>query len=168
MDRFPLPSSAGRYSYRRRFGSGEAGHRGTDIFAATGTPVVAVEAGQATRKTEPRGGRVVYLDGDSGARHFYGHLAFWSPKLQQLGTGRVQSGDQLGGVGNTGNAKGGPPHLHFQTKKSKSAPWYDPFDLLRKLDPRPAIERYVQKKTTLWVTTPLVVAVLLWLLSRDD
>jgi murein DD-endopeptidase MepM/ murein hydrolase activator NlpD len=86
-------------------------HEGVDIFAPRGTPVVAVTDGQVTRVgTDRLGGRVVWLyDEHSGLSYYYAHL-----DEQHVRQGaRVRAGDVLGTVGNSGNARRAPPHLHF-------------------------------------------------------
>jgi len=100
---------------RSRFGAprdgGRREHHGVDIFAPRGTPVVAAVAGQVSRvRTSGLGGNVVWLR-ESGLdrRLYYAHL-----DRQAVVEGAwVEPGDTLGFVGNTGNARTTPPHLHF-------------------------------------------------------
>lgn len=133
MDRFPIPD-AGSYSYAQRF---TLDHLGIDILAPLDTMLVAVEDGFATASREPKGGNVVYLEGASGTRYFYGHLARWSGNLVMSADPkvRVQAGDPLGFVGTSGNAQGGPPHVHFQMRRGSLV--IDPFDDLQAVDPYP-------------------------------
>lgn len=132
MELFPLDPAA-RYDYSRAFSRKSGGHKGTDIFADRGTMVVAVEPGRARRAKDPRGGIVVYLEGDSGTRYYYAHLADVVPQLGARAK-RVVTGALLGHVGSTGNAKGKPPHLHFQL--SENGQVVDPFPLLVAVDPQ--------------------------------
>lgn len=90
---------------------GDRRHEGIDIFAARGTPVVATTHGIVTRIGENRlGGTVVWVLGPGGDRHYYAHL----DSVANIRAGqRVTVGDVLGSVGNTGNARGTPPHLHY-------------------------------------------------------
>lgn len=90
---------------------GRREHHGVDIFAPRGTPVLAAADGIVTRVAETAiGGKVVWLrDGARGRNLYYAHL---DSQLVAAGT-RVRAGDTLGLVGNTGNARGTPPHLHF-------------------------------------------------------
>ena len=90
---------------------GRRQHEGVDIFAPRGTPVIAAADGFVSRVGETRiGGRVVWLrDAERGQSLYYAHL---DSQLVRSGQ-RVQIGDTLGLVGNTGNARGTPPHLHF-------------------------------------------------------
>jgi peptidoglycan LD-endopeptidase LytH len=84
-------------------------HKGVDIFAPRNTPVTAVANGVITRTgTNNLGGKVVWLFAE-GKSFYYAHL-----DSQLVSTGNlVDVGDTLGLVGNTGNAKHTPPHLHF-------------------------------------------------------
>jgi peptidoglycan LD-endopeptidase LytH len=86
-------------------------HRGVDIFAPRGTPALSAIDGWVSRvQTTPIGGNVVWLeDLFSPLRVYYAHL-----DSQSVGPGDfVSVGDPLGTVGNTGNARTTPPHLHF-------------------------------------------------------
>lgn len=100
---------------RSRFGAdrdaGRRRHEGVDIFAPRGTPVVAAAGGLATWVgTNELGGNVVMVrDRERGEGHYYAHL---DTQLVAEGT-IVAAGDTLGLVGNTGNARTTPPHLHF-------------------------------------------------------
>ena len=91
--------------------SGRRKHEGIDIFAARGTPVVAAVDGFVSRSTENRlGGKVVWLWSPTrGIALYYAHL-----DRHAVSPGaRVTAGEVLGYVGNTGNARGTAPHLHF-------------------------------------------------------
>jgi peptidoglycan LD-endopeptidase LytH len=97
------------------FGDGRDGgrrsHHGVDIFAKRGTPVVAAADGIVSSVgTNGLGGNVVWV-ARPGHRemHYYAHL---DRQLVTPGT-LVKAGDVLGTVGNTGNARRTPPHLHF-------------------------------------------------------
>ena len=91
---------------------GRRSHRGIDIFADRGTPVLAAAAGVVSRaSTTAVGGNIVWvnLDRRRNMRLYYAHLDSHNVQPGQ----RVKAGDQLGTVGNTGNARTTPPHLHF-------------------------------------------------------
>ena len=78
-----------------------------------GTPLVACESGTLT-KIGPAGlgGNRLWVKGDSGTEYYYAHLsAFAEGSVEGK---RVNAGDVVGFVGNTGNAAGGPSHLHFE------------------------------------------------------
>ena len=94
----------GRDAGRRR-------HEGIDIFAPRGTPVVAAADGWITAQTTNRlGGNVVWVwSMRPRIALYYAHL-----DRHAVSPGdRVKAGDVLGYVGNTGNARGASPHLHF-------------------------------------------------------
>ncbi len=89
--------------------AGRRRHEGIDLFAPRGTPVVAVTAGVAQASTNRLGGNVVWLFAPTGRTYYYAHLDRWAVGPLTV----VQPGDVVGYVGNTGNAAGTPPHLHF-------------------------------------------------------
>ena len=91
--------------------SGGRKHKGIDIFAKRGTPVLAPVSGLVVGIGQNRlGGNNVRLLGPGLQLHYFAHLDRFGPvKLYDL----VQRGDVIGYVGDTGNAKGGPPHLHY-------------------------------------------------------
>lgn len=90
---------------------GRRSHEGVDIFARRGTPVLATSAGIINRVDVTNlGGKVVWLrDPIRNANIYFAHL-----DSQYVRNGdRVEVGDTVGFVGNTGNARTTPPHLHF-------------------------------------------------------
>ena len=89
--------------------SGGRTHQGTDMFAAMGTPLVAVVDGMITESSGGLGGIGLDLHGADGVKYYYAHLSSIA-----IGSGKVKQGDVIGFVGDTGNAAGGAPHLHFQ------------------------------------------------------
>ncbi len=93
--------------------SGGRSHKGTDIMGPMGSPVYAFTTGVVARHTNSRlGGISLYLRGDDGNTYFYTHLQGYAPR-GAAGT-RVQAGDHIAYNGNTGNARGGAPHVHFE------------------------------------------------------
>ncbi|MSP59519.1 MAG: M23 family metallopeptidase [Myxococcales bacterium] len=87
-------------------------HKGIDIFARRGTPVVATVAGQVIRVGQNRlGGNVVWIAGEGAQIYYYAHLDRFRDGLHRGDD--VARGDLLGYVGTTGNAARTPPHLHF-------------------------------------------------------
>jgi murein DD-endopeptidase MepM/ murein hydrolase activator NlpD len=101
-------------------------HEGIDIFAPRGTPVRSATPGVVVRKGWNRlGGKTVTVFGPAGWFHYYAHLNDWDAPA----TGDwVEAGTVLGYVGDTGNAKGTPPHLHYGIYQSGKA--RDPYPLL--------------------------------------
>jgi hypothetical protein len=88
-------------------------HHGDDIFAPLGAPVLAVAEGVVFSVGPERiGGNRLWLQDRAGNQFYYAHLSAYTP-LARDGT-QVHAGDVLGFVGNTGDAAGGPYHLHFE------------------------------------------------------
>jgi len=103
-------------------------HAGIDIFAARGTPVTSTTRGVVVSIREGGlGGKQVWVLGPAAQRHYYAHLDAWTDGLREGDV--VQAGDALGIVGDSGNARGTPPHLHYGIYGSQGA--YDPLPLLR-------------------------------------
>src|SRR5688572_16218845 len=99
---------------------GARSHDGVDIFAPRGTPVLAAAPGEAYRiGITNLGGKVVWVrDPVRNARLYYAHL-----DSQHVRNGdRIEVGDTLGFVGNTGNARTTPPHLHFGVYRTGEGP----------------------------------------------
>jgi murein DD-endopeptidase MepM/ murein hydrolase activator NlpD len=99
-------------SVRGLFGAsrdaGKRHHQGVDIFVQRLTPVLAVAAGSVMPREDALGGKSVWLN-TPGTSYYYAHLDRVAVREQQ----QVRAGDVLGYVGNTGNAKATPSHLHF-------------------------------------------------------
>lgn len=106
---------------------GARSHAGVDIFARRGTPVLAAAPGRAYRVgVTSLGGKVVWVRNDvRNARLYYAHLDSQAVVDGQL----IEVGDTLGFVGNTGNARTTPPHLHFGVYRSGMGA-IDPFPFL--------------------------------------
>jgi LysM repeat protein len=96
MNDWGFPRSGGRF------------HEGNDLFAARGTPAVAVVSGTVVQTIGRLGGNQVKLFGSDGVAYYYTHLNAFGAK------GKVSAGSVIGYVGNTGNAAGGPTHVHFE------------------------------------------------------
>jgi peptidoglycan LD-endopeptidase LytH len=106
---------------------GRRAHHGVDIAAPAGNPVRAVADGVIERvERTPLGGLTVRLvERRTGHIHYYAHL---SSALVEAGQ-RVAAGQTIGGVGNTGNARNTPPHLHYAVFDGSEI--LDPMELLR-------------------------------------
>jgi murein DD-endopeptidase MepM/ murein hydrolase activator NlpD len=88
-------------------------HHGEDIFAALGAPVLAVADGTVfSVGWNDVGGNRLWLRDRAGNEFYYAHLAAFSALA--VDGGRVQAGDVIGFVGNTGDAETTPYHLHFE------------------------------------------------------
>jgi murein DD-endopeptidase MepM/ murein hydrolase activator NlpD len=128
---------------------GVRSHEGIDIFAPKLTPAIAAADGYITGVRDGGiGGKTVWLRASGRSIHlYYAHL---DQQLVQEGQ-EVEKGDTLGLIGNTGNAKYTPPHLHFGVytnrgpidpfpyvnKAVKEAPGFTPRDLTVYLQPKP-------------------------------
>ncbi len=109
--------------------AGLRSHEGVDIFAPRGTPALAAIDGYVSRVgTNGLGGNVVFLSSQSqGINLYYAHLDSFN-----VATGkRVQLGDTLGFVGNTGNARTTGTHLHFGIYQSGGRGATDPLPFIR-------------------------------------
>ena len=108
--------------------SGGRHHQGIDIFAKRGTPVVSATRGIVVTVGHNRlGGRIVRVLGPGGCWHYYAHLEEFGPIREgQL----IERGTVLGTVGDSGNARGTPPHLHYGIYRFRGGAM-NPFVLLR-------------------------------------
>jgi murein DD-endopeptidase MepM/ murein hydrolase activator NlpD len=143
------PSGGGRYlhafpvngdhTYSDDFGAPRAtqSHQGNDIMAARGTPVVAVADGVIDRLTRVEtglGGIWIWLRDAEGNTFYYAHLDTIADGLTDGST--VAVGQQIGTVGNTGDARYGATHLHFEIHPG-GAGATDPYTELLAVDPNP-------------------------------
>jgi murein DD-endopeptidase MepM/ murein hydrolase activator NlpD len=120
---------------------GSRQHKGIDIFAAKGTPVVAVEDGIISYiGDQPKGGHCLWLTTENGTSFYYAHLDRWAPGIYE--GMEVQTGDLIGFVGNTGNAIHTPSHLHFGI--SQNDEMVNPYPLLTKALPVLQARTHVQ------------------------
>lgn len=130
---FPVAGKArtGSYWGDARDG-GKRSHEGIDIFAAKRTPVIAAADGYITRVAEGGiGGKTIWMRAKEHDVHlYYAHL---DEQLAKDGQS-VKRGDTLGLVGNTGNARYTPPHLHFGVYTSRGP-----------IDPLPFVDQSVKK-----------------------
>jgi peptidoglycan LD-endopeptidase LytH len=95
-------------------------HKGIDIFAKHGTPVLSATPGIVLMHGElERGGNVVLVLGPKWRLHYYAHLASIDVPRARL----VWSGQPIGSVGDTGNARGKPAHLHYSILRLWPALW---------------------------------------------
>jgi murein DD-endopeptidase MepM/ murein hydrolase activator NlpD len=94
----------------------------TDIFAPIGTPALAcvrAEVLRLSRTDTGKGGLSITLRGEDGWRYYYAHL---SAVVVPLAPGDiVEPGQLLGLSGDTGDAHGTDPHLHFGISRSGNA-----------------------------------------------
>lgn len=103
---------AGPVSFTDTWGaprSGGRSHAGVDMFAAYRTPVVAPVDGVVEQRSNSLGGLSFNLWGDDGNYYYGAHMSAYGAV-----TGWVAAGTIVGYVGDSGNAAGTPPHLHFE------------------------------------------------------
>lgn len=99
IDSWHAPRSGGRL------------HQGTDVFATYGAPALAVTDGVVDKwGNGGLGGITLWIRGTNGDRYYYAHN---SQNLAPVGT-TVRAGDVIALVGQSGNAAGTPPHIHFE------------------------------------------------------
>lgn len=106
-----------------RYGASHHDYPATDIFAPAGTEAVAPTDGVVDYVSRvdlwkggvddpaTRGGLSFAIVGDDGVRYYGSHLRDISPQIAP--GSRVSAGQVMGHVGNSGNARGTPSHLHF-------------------------------------------------------
>lgn len=118
------------------YGAGRSGgrsHKGIDIFAPNGAAVVAVRGGTIVKAGDSGGlgGIRAWVRDDDGFFHYYAHLSSLDVQVGQ----RVEAGQKLGGVGNTGlEARNTPPHLHYSVNNqghTSESGGINPFEYLR-------------------------------------
>jgi hypothetical protein len=131
--RFPV---AGLASYSHdwwfpRFGPGWRLHEGTDIFAARGTPVRAPVDGTVKIHNGGLGGLAVYVVQPDGTYWYLAHLAGTAAGLAEGAS--VKTGDVVGFVGDSGNARGGPTHVHFEVHPGGGGP----------IDPKAVLDQFI-------------------------
>jgi murein DD-endopeptidase MepM/ murein hydrolase activator NlpD len=126
---------------RHEFGSGSAGfgagrtghtHQGHDVFARCGTPMVAARAGKVLYKGYHRLAGYYLVIGGTDQDYVYAHLR--APAIVSEGD-RVYTGQDIGEVGDSGNAQG--CHLHFELWSRPG--WYRGG---RPFDPLPQLQRW--------------------------
>jgi hypothetical protein len=122
----------GEASYTDDFGDarGQGSHEGNDIMAPRRALALAAEAGTVKFwTTSSRAGCMLYLNGESGTQYLYIHLNNDLTDGNDNGGGcvagvsfakglrsgaRVRAGEPIGYVGDSGDADGIHPHLHFE------------------------------------------------------
>ena len=112
---FVCPMNPGAVSFINDWGfprSGGRTHRGNDVFAPMRQPVKAVANGSIVLTRGGLGGAGIWLSSDNGVDYYYAHLDGYATGIR--GGVRVSRGQVIAYNGNSGNAYGGAPHVHFQ------------------------------------------------------
>ncbi len=124
-------------------------HEGVDISAKHRTPALASADGYISRVSENEiGGKVVFLtDDDFGYNIYYAHL---DEQLVKAGQ-KIKAGEQIGLVGNTGNAKNTIPHLHYGIYTNDGA--IDPLAFIDTKRPEPKSISIAIQNINRWLRT---------------
>jgi murein DD-endopeptidase MepM/ murein hydrolase activator NlpD len=133
LDVFPL---VGEYTYSDDFGAArhQGRHEGVDIMADRNTPIVAVVNATIQRLTRTEtglGGIYVWLRRADGTEYYYAHMNSIATGLEA--GQQVSAGQVIGAVGNTGDARYGATHLHFEIRPGGTPT--DPYPHLVAVDP---------------------------------
>jgi murein DD-endopeptidase MepM/ murein hydrolase activator NlpD len=134
MGRFPVGGDAAYNDdfLMPRFGPPFHLHQGNDIFGARGLPVRAPEDGTVHFGEDPLGGKAAYVTTADGTYYYMAHLDGYA---KNFGAGsRVKTGDVVGYLGDSGNAKGAP-HVHFEVHP-KGGP---------AVNPKPILDRWLDE-----------------------
>lgn len=126
----------GEYSYFNDFGAprGQGGHEGTDIMADRHTPLVAVDDGviaKLARVETGLGGIYIWLRRADGVQYYYAHMQAVAEGLE-VGS-RITVGQVIGTVGNSGDARSAPTHVHFEIRQAWTP--INPYPHLQAVDP---------------------------------
>jgi murein DD-endopeptidase MepM/ murein hydrolase activator NlpD len=134
----PVVGPVGYGELDARYGTFRHGHvhAGQDVFAAAGTPVVAVRAGVVVGRGtgDGRGNRVAVYSPGSGETYVYFHLQWPSPA--EVGDS-VEAGQRIGRLGCTGSCFG--DHLHFEIRAGRG-------EYGRPRDPLPVLRAWPQAR----------------------
>lgn len=136
--KFPIRGSHGYGGSLQRFGAPRSGgrrHEGQDVYANCGTKLEAARGGRVQKRDyDPKllGNYIVLDTKGSSTDHLYVHMPHPSP----FGEGaRVHTGERVGAVGQTGNARTTPCHLHFEI-------WPNGWHHGSPIDPLPSLKRW--------------------------
>ena len=134
---FPLQGTFSYGDAGARFGAQRDGHthQGQDLFAAAGTPAVAVRSGTIdyVEYQADGAGYYVVLSAD-GEDYDYAYMHLKEGSIQVVQGQHVAARQQLAGVGHTGDAIG--DHLHFEVWQGA---WYDGGHVV---DPLPFLQQW--------------------------
>lgn len=108
-------------------------HKGTDVFAARGTPMISPVDGVVRFTTEAVGGKSAYVTEPDGTYYYFTHMEAFPPGVRS-GVA-IKRGDLVGFVGSSGNAAGGATHLHLQVHPRGGAP----------VNPKPYLDRWLDE-----------------------
>jgi murein DD-endopeptidase MepM/ murein hydrolase activator NlpD len=136
--KFPVRGAHSYGGYLQSFGAPRTGgrrHVGQDVYADCGTRLEAARGGRVQKRDyDPKllGHYVVIDTRGSPADHLYVHMPSPSPFREGQ---RVHTGQRIGAVGKTGNARTTPCHLHFEI-------WPNGWHRGSPIDPKPHLKRW--------------------------
>lgn len=108
-------------------------HQGTDVFSAFDTPVRSPVDGVVRFEDAGLGGKGAYVTASDGTYYYMAHLNSFNA---ELGNGAVvKQGQVVGYNGDSGNAKGGAPHVHFEVHPGGGAA----------VNPKPFLDTWLQQ-----------------------
>jgi murein DD-endopeptidase MepM/ murein hydrolase activator NlpD/predicted nucleotidyltransferase len=132
-DNFSSPSNTANSDFSKKAtnagaGGHKKGHFGVDIFGPKGAPILSPVNGVVSYDNE-NGLTIIVSDPETGYSHWLGHL---DKRIAQEGA-TVTAGEQVGTLGQTGNAAGTAPHLHYNVYKTSSGYYSseDPIEILK-------------------------------------
>jgi murein DD-endopeptidase MepM/ murein hydrolase activator NlpD len=136
--KFPVRGGHGYGGYLQSFGAPRSGgrrHLGQDVYANCGTRLEAARGGRVQKRDhdpELLGHYIVIDTKGSKTDHLYVHMPSPSPFREGQ---RVHTGQRVGAVGKTGNARTTPCHLHFEI-------WPNGWHNGSPVDPKPHLKRW--------------------------
>lgn len=108
-------------------------HQGTDVFSSFDTPVRSPVDGTVRFEDAGLGGKGAFVTAPDGTYYYMAHLNSFNA---EVGNGAaVKQGQVLGYNGDSGNAKGGAPHVHFEVHPGGGAA----------VNPKPFLDAWLQQ-----------------------
>ncbi len=124
-------------------------HLGQDVFCEMDAEVLATEPGTIEFGKDSLGGKIARLHHARGGYWYYAHLSRFAEDLESGDS--VETGDVIGYCGNTGNASGGFPHVHFGSYPGPENPAKDLIGWLRdaEREAKHELERLIDQRMSL-------------------
>jgi hypothetical protein len=106
-------------------------HKGTDVFSAFDTPVRAPADGVVRFEDSGLGGKGAFVTTPDGTYYYMAHLKGFAEDIRSGAV--VKQGQVIGYNGDSGNAQGGAPHVHFEVHPQGGAA----------VNPKPILDAWV-------------------------